>query len=79
MTDETNALLHTLQMVAYSDLFTTLRHLRGIAFRPLVIVPPLILWMKSLMDGLIMAGMGLLLATVVYSTLYVKLITGSGW
>lgn len=45
----------------------------AIAFRPLVIVPPLILWMKSLMDGLIMAGMGLLLATVVYSTLYVKL------
>ena len=45
----------------------------AVAFRPLVIVPPLILWMKSLMDGLIMAGMGLLLATVVYSTLYVKL------
>lgn len=34
MTDETNALLHTLQMVAYSDLFTTLRHLRGYSIPP---------------------------------------------
>lgn len=47
--------------------------LEAVAFRPLVIVPPLILWVKCFVDALIMVGMGLLLATVVYSTLYVKL------
>lgn len=43
------------------------------ALHPLGMISPLILWMKSFTDALIMVGMGLLLATVIHSSQYVKL------
>ncbi|HOO94095.1 MAG TPA: LytTR family DNA-binding domain-containing protein [Proteiniphilum sp.] len=43
------------------------------ALRPMGMISPLMLWMKSFTDAFIMVGMGLLLATVIHSSLYVKL------
>lgn len=44
-----------------------------VAMRPLVTMPPGFLWIKGIADGVIMSGMGLLLAAVIRSWLFVKL------